>query len=381
MRVLQLIILIGFASSLAVAAASTDFGTTGVVKVGSVNHLSRVLFADKAKRSLRRSDLDKQPETDSDDEERGGLDKVDDVVSKVDDLAGHAGKGQSNLDALIQKNYDEFAEFATQGKKLGKGLEFAQTGGKLKTLATKYKAELTEWSKLIKQLRGQYPEADKLTLSTLRQLGEIEDMRKVDVANKLKGTKSTPDGMRRKITPFPGMETPDPKYMISHIGRGDQRFGEDGSRLLSSAVVMRTNEQGQHQILLISSSNPKKGDFLLPKGGWDKGEDIETAALREVIEEGGVRAQLAHNLGELKFKDGDKSYTYFSYLMKSNKIYDDWAESIRYRLWVTLDDALVMLKGREHMVQLVKRAKAVDNQITAGIRPAVDADLGAFKLT
>ncbi|ETN00779.1 hypothetical protein PPTG_17750 [Phytophthora nicotianae INRA-310] len=149
-------------------------------------------------------------------------------------------------------------------------------------------------------------------------------MRKVDVANKLKGTKSTPDGMRRKITPFPGMETPDPKGL---------------------------------------------------------GEDIETAALREVIEEGGVRAQLAHNLGELKFKDGDKSYTYFSYLMKSNKIYDDWAESIRYRLWVTLDDALVMLKGREHMVQLVKRAKAVDNQITAGIRPAVDADLGAFKLT
>ncbi|KAG6960889.1 hypothetical protein JG687_00007990 [Phytophthora cactorum] len=199
---------------------------------------------------------------------------------------GQAEKGQSKLDALIKKNYDEFAEFANPGTKLSKGLD------------------------------------------------KIEDLRKVDIKNNVKGAKETVDGMRRKITPFAGMELPDPKYLVSHVGHDMQRFDKKRwSRLLSSAVVMRTNEQGQHQIVFLSSSNPKKGDFLLPKGGWDKGEDIKKAALREVIEEGGVNAQLAHGLGKVKFEDAGKKYTYFAYLMKANKIYDDWAESIRYRLW------------------------------------------------
>ncbi|KAG3184444.1 hypothetical protein PC128_g13742 [Phytophthora cactorum] len=175
--------------------------------------------------------------------------------------------------------------------------------------------------------------------------------------------------MRRKITPFAGMELPDPKYLVSHVGHDMQRFDKKRwSRLLSSAVVMRTNEQGQHQIVFLSSSNPKKGDFLLPKGGWDKGEDIKKAALREVIEEGGVNAQLAHGLGKVKFEDAGKKYTYFAYLMKANKIYDDWAESIRYRLWVSLDEAEVMLARRGQKVKVVKRAMAVN--------PFVDTHLG-----
>ncbi|KAG3068236.1 hypothetical protein PC121_g10281 [Phytophthora cactorum] len=165
------------------------------------------------------------------------------------------------------------------------------------------------------------------------------------------------------------MELPDPKYLVSHVGHDMQRFDKKRwSRLLSSAVVMRTNEQGQHQIVFLSSSNPKKGDFLLPKGGWDKGEDIKKAALREVIEEGGVNAQLAHGLGKVKFEDAGKKYTYFAYLMKANKIYDDWAESIRYRLWVSLDEAEVMLARRGQKVKVVKRAMAVN--------PFVDTHLG-----
>ncbi|KAG2919436.1 hypothetical protein PC115_g10129 [Phytophthora cactorum] len=165
------------------------------------------------------------------------------------------------------------------------------------------------------------------------------------------------------------MELPDPKYLVSHVGHDMQRFDKKRwSRLLSSAVVMRTNEQGQHQIVFLSSSNPKKGDFLLPKGGWDKGEDIKKAALGEVIEEVGVNAQLAHGLGKVKFEDAGKKYTYFAYLMKANKIYDDWAESIRYRLWVLLDEAEVMLARRGQKVKVVKRAMAVN--------PFVDTHLG-----
>ncbi|KAF1781467.1 hypothetical protein GQ600_14041 [Phytophthora cactorum] len=109
---------------------------------------------------------------------------------------------------------------------------------------------LAEWAALTKKLKGQYPDANKLSLSTLGQLDKIEDLRKVDIKNNVKGAKETVDGMRRKITPFAGMELPDPKYLVSHVGHDMQRFDKKRwSRLLSSAVVMRTNEQGQHQIV------------------------------------------------------------------------------------------------------------------------------------
>lgn len=78
------------------------------------------------------------------------------------------------------------------------------------------------------------------------------------------------------------------KFMSSHVGRNTQRYGKDKSRWLSASVIARTTDQGERQILLISSSNPTKSDSLLPKGGWDTGEKVKKAALREVIEEGGV---------------------------------------------------------------------------------------------
>ncbi|ETL48573.1 hypothetical protein L917_01793 [Phytophthora nicotianae] len=66
--------------------------------------------------------------------------------------------------------------------------------------------------------------------------------------------------------------------------------------------------------------------------------------------------------------------------MKSNQIYDDWAESIRYRVWVTPDEAIVMLQKRPHMQEVVKRAKAMQNKITAGIKPELNPDLAKVKL-
>ncbi|KAF4029395.1 NUDIX domain-containing protein [Phytophthora infestans] len=360
MRVLGLVTLIALVSTCSGVLTATDIDIHGAAKVNSVA-LTRLLAGDhtQTKRFLRRDDL---ADLDSEDEERG-LEKM---------------SCRSNLDALIVKNYDEFAKFARGKKLLNKGVDVAKSGGKLKAMLTKYK---TEWATLITKLKDRYPDASKLSLSTLKQLDEMENIRKVDIANGVKGSKKTADGMRRKIEPLPGMELPPPKYMVSHVGRDMQRFDKkDGSRLLSAGVVMRTNEQGQQQILLISSSNPKKGEFLLPKGGWDKGENIKKAALREVLEEGGVKAHLAHGMGKIKFKEDGKDYTYFTYLMKANKIYDDWAESIRYRLWVSLDDAEVMLKGRSHMVKVVKQAKAMNKKIADKVIPPVNPRLAKVKL-
>jgi 8-oxo-dGTP diphosphatase len=48
---------------------------------------------------------------------------------------------------------------------------------------------------------------------------------------------------------------------------------------------------------------PHRGDWSLPKGKLDPGEDFETAAVREVREEIGVSGELGKALPTVRYKD------------------------------------------------------------------------------
>ncbi|KAF4044504.1 NUDIX domain-containing protein [Phytophthora infestans] len=308
MRVLQLICLVALISRCAADTATTNSHTASTLKINSdADAVSRVLAADRrqATRSLRQFDHDELAGGDAEDQERG--------ISISGPVEKMVTKFRDGLNAVLSKN------------------------------PVRLRASLVE------QLSKTYSYADKLSTSTLKQLEHIEKLRAADIKKGVKGSKATPGGMRRNVEPFPGMSTVPRKYLESHVGRDGQRFGKDGSRLLSA-------------------------------GGWDKGEDIKTAALREVIEEGGVSAQLAHGLGKVRLQDGDNKYTYFAYLMKSNKVYDDWSESTRYRLWVPMDDAVEMLGKRPQLAEIVKRAKFVDAKIAAGKMPELNPRLSQVKL-
>ncbi|KAI9988485.1 hypothetical protein PInf_021912 [Phytophthora infestans] len=339
MRVLQLICLVALISRCAADTATTNSHTASTLKINSdADAVSRVLAADRrqATRSLRQFDHDELAGGDAEDQERG--------ISISGPVEKMVTKFRDGLNAVLSKN------------------------------PVRLRASLVE------QLSKTYSYADKLSTSTLKQLEHIEKLRAADIKKGVKGSKATPGGMRRNVEPFPDMSTVPRKFLESHVGRDGQRFGKDGSRLLSAGVVTRFNDKGEREMLMISSSNPKKREFLPPKGGWDKGEDIKTAALREVIEEGGVSAQLAHGLGKVRLQDGDNKYTYFAYLMKSNKVYDDWSESTRYRLWVPMDDAVEMLGKRPQLAEIVKRAKFVDAKIAAGKMPELNPRLSQVKL-
>lgn len=52
-------------------------------------------------------------------------------------------------------------------------------------------------------------------------------------------------------------------------------------------------------ILLLRKFN---GDWVLPKGRVEKGEKIRDAALREVLEESGVKAELGEYIGKANYK-------------------------------------------------------------------------------
>jgi diadenosine hexaphosphate hydrolase (ATP-forming) len=55
------------------------------------------------------------------------------------------------------------------------------------------------------------------------------------------------------------------------------------------------------QVLLIAYPESRGGGWSFPKGHIDPGETPEVAAVREVLEEGGVRAQIVGSLGPTRY--------------------------------------------------------------------------------
>jgi 8-oxo-dGTP pyrophosphatase MutT (NUDIX family) len=76
-------------------------------------------------------------------------------------------------------------------------------------------------------------------------------------------------------------------------------------------------------ILLLKKYN---GDWVLPKGRLEKGENIKSAALREVLEETGVKGEILDYIGAVHYnyknlKEGEiVNKTVHWYLMKSNSM-------------------------------------------------------------
>jgi 8-oxo-dGTP pyrophosphatase MutT (NUDIX family) len=76
-------------------------------------------------------------------------------------------------------------------------------------------------------------------------------------------------------------------------------------------------------ILLLKKYN---GDWVLPKGRLEEGESIRTAALREVLEETGVKGEVIDYLGEVnyRYKNLRRNETVYKtvhwYLMKTSSM-------------------------------------------------------------
>ncbi|KAE8970212.1 hypothetical protein PR003_g22549 [Phytophthora rubi] len=77
---------------------------------------------------------------------------------------------------------------------------------------------------------------------------------------------------------------------------------------------------------------------------------------RELVEEGGVTATFKATLGDTTVGEN----TYKSFLMHADETFDQWPESMRYRVWFNWDDAITMLKGNNpEMASIVERAREV----------------------
>ena len=103
------------------------------------------------------------------------------------------------------------------------------------------------------------------------------------------------------------------------------------------------------EILLISSSK-NKDKWLVPGGGVDPGEDVDHAAVREALEEAGVKGRLDGLLGVFETAVGPLTRTHVFRLDVEEEVTDGaWAESnVRSRKWFSLEEAKIALHKPQH---------------------------------
>lgn len=80
---------------------------------------------------------------------------------------------------------------------------------------------------------------------------------------------------------------------------------------LAGCVIVQDDK-----ILLLHRNTPKREHWEIPGGKIDEGEDPETAAIREVIEELGIEVVIQKLLGEKGFAEDDYTLHYTWYLAK-----------------------------------------------------------------
>uniref|UniRef100_A0A1J3JTQ2 Nudix hydrolase 16, mitochondrial n=1 Tax=Noccaea caerulescens TaxID=107243 RepID=A0A1J3JTQ2_NOCCA len=143
--------------------------------------------------------------------------------------------------------------------------------------------------------------------------------------------------------------------LVARTGRLQQRY-EDGSRLVAGCIPFRyinSNEDGNSktgkvvQVLMISSSSGP--GLLFPKGGWENDETVREAAVREAVEEAGVRGILMDFLGDYEFKSKThqdefspeglcKAAMYALYVKEELKTWPE--QDTRTRTWLTIEEAV-----------------------------------------
>ena len=99
---------------------------------------------------------------------------------------------------------------------------------------------------------------------------------------------------------------------------------------------------------------PRYDDWSLPKGKLDRGESWEDAALREVLEETGLRCELGEQLPEVRYMDArgrPKTVRYWRMAVTGGEFAaNDEVDAIR---WLTPKRAAKLL-SYEHDRQLVQ---------------------------
>ncbi|XP_022657151.1 diphosphoinositol polyphosphate phosphohydrolase 3-alpha-like isoform X1 [Varroa jacobsoni] len=135
-------------------------------------------------------------------------------------------------------------------------------------------------------------------------------------------------------------------------------YDKDGFRRRAACLCVR--DGFETEILLVSSSSTPDR-FIVPGGGLEPDEDAETAAIREVMEEAGVKGKIdrclgifeetsilkAHDStifsGDVLFQNVERRHRTQVFVLQVRELLEEWDDSKsigRKRKWFTVADAL-----------------------------------------
>ncbi|ONK61441.1 uncharacterized protein A4U43_C08F29950 [Asparagus officinalis] len=142
--------------------------------------------------------------------------------------------------------------------------------------------------------------------------------------------------------------------LVARTGRHQQRY-ENGYRLVAGCVPFKyfscdenCNIRMKKIIKVLMINSPSGPGLLFPKGGWENDETVEEAAVREAIEEAGVRGDLKKYLNDYDFRSKNLQDEFSPegwckasmFALYVNEELDSWPEQEkRERKWLTIPEA------------------------------------------
>ncbi len=112
--------------------------------------------------------------------------------------------------------------------------------------------------------------------------------------------------------------------------------------------------------LLVTAKNQDK-DWVLPKGHIESGESPRETAVREVLEESGVRARVIEKLGRLEF-DGRRGWIRVDFFLMEFTGDGPVSTEGRSRAWLTqkeIDRALAFVDARTLIAKAQRLVEAM----------------------
>lgn len=103
----------------------------------------------------------------------------------------------------------------------------------------------------------------------------------------------------------------------------------------AGAIAVRGRGPTAEVFIVRAKKNPS--DWIFPKGHIEDGEDAPAAAVRELLEEGGVIGEAADLVGISSFTTGEKLVEVSYYLVRYTA--DGEAAELREKRWLTFASA------------------------------------------
>ncbi|RWS24361.1 hypothetical protein B4U80_06260 [Leptotrombidium deliense] len=129
--------------------------------------------------------------------------------------------------------------------------------------------------------------------------------------------------------------------MVKEKPNSTRIYDEDGYRRRAACLCVRSSDETE--ILLVTSSRTSD-HWVVPGGGVEPNEDSSEAAIREVMEEAGVKGVLGRCLGT--FENTERKHRTSVYVLVVTQELDEWEDSKsigRQRRWVKVEEALELL--------------------------------------